>query len=162
MGQDKCRAQEDETWRKVTGNERGATARDGILRDKGEGERAESETDSNCDCCWTQQPYRPSRTSPPNASLVKTTLGSQRDPLGAPGKQIATDIGEQCWHLYKHTHMRTHTHSSYSSRTLCSRSKHVWASCCVAMAECAPLSTWVTACFQTPLQTAWAQVPSKN
>lgn len=83
------------------------TTGDSILRDKRtrdrEGERSRAETDSSCDCCCTEQPYRPSRTSPPNVSPVRTTLGSRQDPLGPPGKQITTDMGGLSCHVHTHT-----------------------------------------------------------
>ena len=56
-------------------------------------------------CHCTEQGYRPSQTSPPNVSTVRTTLGSRQDPLGPPGKQITTDTaGLSC---ASHTHPST-------------------------------------------------------
>ena len=72
-------------------------------QERREGECGGAETDSGCDCCWAEEPYRPLRTSPPNVSQVRTTPGSQQDPLGPPGKQIITDISASATHTHTST-----------------------------------------------------------
>lgn len=91
------------------------------------------------------------RTVAVTAAALNSPTGHHGPVLQMPVKSGPPwEASKTPWDLQESRSQLTLESSLSLSRTLCSRSKHVWASC-VAMPEFAPSSTWVTACFQTPL-----------